>query len=205
MGVENSAQRALYIHADMVSSDALRSVKLMQTKRFVTYLYAALQRKKTNKLLARWERRWKRSVLFNRNMSGSSSQVSIGPKIYPRWRLKMAFNIFNNIVTLLREIRTHDKISSLLLDWRLDVFYVNLRNEKNSDDSNEENSDDSNDEDYVPIRPTKKKKKKNYKCGHCGVKNDHYITTCPKKKAIEERNANFVSAMSAAMGLDELD
>ncbi len=197
MGVENSALRALYIHTDLVSSDALRRVKLMQTKRFVTYLYGALQRKKTNKLLARWERRWKRSVLFNRNMSGSSSQVSIGHKVYPRWRLKMAFNIFNNIVTLFREAETHDKISSLLLDWRFDVFCLNLRNE--------ENSDDSNDEDYVPIRPTKKKKKKNYKCGHCGVKNDHYITTCPKKKAIEERNANFVSAMSAAMGLDELD
>ena len=176
--------------------EACRDVRLMQTKRFVTHLYAALQRKKVNKLLARWERRWKRSVLFNRNMSGSSSQVSIGPKIYPRWRLKMAFNIFNNIVTLLRKAETHDKISSLLLDWRFDVFCFNLRNE--------ENSDDPNDEDYVPVRP-KKKKKKNYSCGHCGMKNDHYITTCPKKKAIEERNANFVSAMSAAMGLDELD
>ncbi len=166
--------------------EACRDVRLMQTKRFVTHLYAALQRKKVNKLLARWERRLKRS----------SSQLSIGPKIYPRWRLQMAFNIFNNIVTLLRKAETHDKISSLLLNWRFDVFCFNLRNEVNSDDSN--------DEDYVPIRP-KKKKKKNYSCRHCGMKNDHYITTCPKKKAIEERNANFVSAMSAAMGLDELD
>ena len=48
--------------------EACRDVRLMQTKRFVTHLYAALQRKKFNKLLARWERRWKRSVLFNRNI-----------------------------------------------------------------------------------------------------------------------------------------
>ena len=110
----------------------------------------------------------------------------------------MAFNIFNNIVTLLREAETHDKISSLLLDWRFDVFCFNLRNE--------ENSDDSNDEDYVPIRPTKKKNKgNNYRCGHCGMKNDHYITTCPKKKAVQERNANFVIATFAAMGIYELD
>ena len=177
--------------------EACRDVRLMQTKRFVTHLYAALQRKKFNKLLARWERRWKRSVLFNRNMSGSSSQVSIGHKIYPRWRLIQAFNIFNDIVTLSRKAETHHKISSLLLDWLCRCYraYFNLRNE--------ENSDDPNDEDYVPVRP--KKKKKNYSCTHCRMKNDHYITTCPKKKAIEERNANFVSAMSAAMGLDELD
>ena len=188
MGVENSAMRALYIHTDMVSSDALRRVKLMQTKRFVSYLYTALQRMKTNKLLARWALR--------RRLQAHQLWSDKHPSTHARWRLRMAFNIFNNIVTLLREAETHDKVSTLLLDWRFDVFCFNLRNE--------ENSDDSNDEDYVPIRPTKKKKK-NYKCGHCGVKNDHYITTCPKKKAIEERNANFVSAMSAAMGLDELD
>ena len=170
--------------------EACRDVRLMQTKRFVTYLYAALQRKKINKLLARWEGRWKRS----------SSQLSIGPKIYPRWILQMAFNVFNNIVTLLRKAETHDKISSLLQDWHLDVFWFNLRNE--------ENSDDSNDEDYVPIRP-KKKKKKNYSCGHCGMKNDHYITTCPKKLAEEDRNQICYRVCLAnghpAAHLDELD
>lgn len=163
---------------------------------------------KMKKLLSRWGEHTLSSRLSN-SMSRSQTRVLQMAVMSSAWtsnhscaiaesrEMRKAFNIFNNIVTLLREAETHDKISSLLLDWRFDVFCFNLRNE--------ENSDDSNDEDYVPIRPTKKKKKKNYKCGHCGVKNDHYITTCPKKKAIEERNANFVSAMSAAMGLDELD
>ena len=113
----------------------------------------------------------------------------------------MAFNIFNKIVTLLREAEAHNMVSTLLLEWRLRVYWDNL-----TVDDVFEVSDDSNDEDYVPIRPTKKKKKKkNYSCGHCGMKNDHYITTCPKKKAVQERNANFVIATFAAMGIYELD
>lgn len=33
-----------------------------------------------------------------------------------------------------------------------------------------------------------KKKEKNWKCGHCGMKNDHYAPTCPKKLAEADRN-----------------
>ena len=92
-------------------------------------------------------------------------------------------------------------VSTLLLEWREHAYVDNL-----TLDDVFEVSDDSNDEDYVPIRPTKKKNKGyNYRCGHCGMKNDHYITTCPKKKAVQERNANFVIATFAAMGIYELD
>ena len=76
-----------------------------------------------------------------------------------------------NILSLLREVETQDMVRSLLRDWQIRTLkdYVF------------EYSGVSNDENYVPIRPTEKKKRKNYRCGHCGVENDHYITTCPKK------------------------
>ena len=77
-----------------------------------------------------------------------------------------------NILSLLREVETQDMVRSLLRDWQIRTLkdYVF------------EYSGVSNDENYVPIRPTeKKKRKKKYRCGHCGMKNDHYITTCPKK------------------------
>lgn len=91
-------------------------------------------------------------------------------------------------------------VSTLLLEWREHAYMDNL-----TLDDVFEVSDDSNDEDYVPIRPKKKKKEKNYSCRHCGMKNDHYITTCPKRKAVQERNANFVIATFSAMGIYELD
>ena len=99
------------------------------------------------------------------NMSGSSSQLSIGPKIYPSFRLIMAFDIFNDTVT-------KAKISSLLLDWlcRLAIQPdFNLRNE----------------EEYVPIRPTKKKNER--KCGYCRAPG-HYAPTCPQKLAEADRD-----------------
>ena len=103
-------------------------------------------------------------------------------------------------LTLLREAAIHSMVSTLLLEWREHAYMDNL-----TLDDVCEVSDDSNDEDYVPIRPKKKKKEKNYSCGHCGMKNDHYITTCPKRKAVHERNANFVIATFSAMGIYELD
>ena len=103
-------------------------------------------------------------------------------------------------LTLLREAEIHSMVSTLLLEWREHAYMDNL-----TLDDVFEVSDDSNDEDYVPIRPKKKKKEKNYSCRHCGMKNDHYITTCPKRKAVQERNANFVIATFSAMGIYELD
>ena len=99
-------------------------------------------------------------------MSGSSSQLSIGPKIYPSFRIIMAFDIFNDIVT-------KAKISSLLLDWLCRCYQpdFNLRNE----------------EEYVPIRPTKEKKKNERKCGNCRAPG-HYAPTCPQKLAEADRD-----------------
>lgn len=162
---------------------------------------------KMKKLLSRWGDHTLSSRLSN---SMSRSQTRVLPSLYyPKYLVslkmleekKKAFYIFNNIVTLFREAETQSMVSNLLLDWRLRVYWDNL-----TVDDVFEVSDDSNDEDYVPIRPTKKKNKgNNYRCGHCGMKNDHYITTCPKKKAVQERNANFVIATFAAMGIYELD
>ena len=75
------------------------------------------------------------------------------------------------IGNILSSFETQDMVRSLLRDWQIRTLkdYVF------------EYSGVSNDENYVPIRPTEKKKRKNYRCGHCGVENDHYITTCPKK------------------------
>ncbi len=153
---------------------------------------------KMKKLLSRWAEHTVSSKLSN-SMSRS--------RHYPRnfwrnqlWLLRRCAVIGGALVrrthralTLLREAEAHDKISSLLLEWRDHAYMDNLV------------SDDSNDEDYVPIRPKKKNKGYNYRCRHCGMKNDHYITTCPKKKAVQERNANFVIATFAAMGINVLD
>ena len=81
-----------------------------------------------------------------------------------------------NILSLLREVETQDMVSSLLRYWQIRTL---------TDYWSQELSGVSNDENYVPIRPTEKKK---YRCGHCGMKNDHYITTCPIKKLGYVRN-----------------
>ena len=170
---------------------------------------------KMKKLLSRWGEHTVSSRLSN-SMSRSQRRflrpwlssnaamqcsMSIQMRLDEYRRKRKACYIFNNIVTLFREAETHDKVSTLLLEWREHAYLDNL-----TLDDVFEVSDDSNDEDYVPIRPTKKKNKGyNYRCGHCRMKNDHYITTCPKRKAVQERNANFVIATFAAMGIYELD
>ena len=159
---------------------------------------------KMKKLLSRWGEHTVSSRLSN-SMSRSQTRRNF-------WRTQLSLQQglavvasflerrIHKIVTLLREAEVHNMVSTLLLNWRL-RYWDNL-----TVDDVFEVSDDSNDEDYVPIRPTKKKnKEKNYRCGHCGMKNDHYITTCPKKKVVQERNANFVIAMFDAMGIYELD
>jgi len=113
---------------------------------------------KMKKLIERWK----------------SSSRSCYLKLFLSLPMSHKFRI-GNIFSLLREVETQDMVRSLLRDWQIRTLkdYVF------------ELSGVSNDENYVPIRPTEKKK---YRCGHCGMKNDHYITTCPIKKLGYVRN-----------------
>jgi hypothetical protein len=160
---------------------------------------------KMKKLLSRWAEHTVSSKLSN-SMSRSQTMRNFWRnQLMLLRRLGVAGGALvrrtHRALTLLREAEIHSMVSTLLLEWREHAYVDNL-----TLDDVFEVSDDSNDEDCVPIRPTKKKNKGyNYRCGHCGMKNDHYITTCPKKKAVQERNANFVIATFAAMGIYELD
>lgn len=159
---------------------------------------------KMKKLLSRWAEHTVSSKLSN-SMSRSQTRRNFWRnQLLLLRRLGVAASCLvrrtHRALTLLREAEIHSMVSTLLLEWREHAYMDNL-----TLDDVFEVSDDSNDEDYVPIRPKKKKKEKNYSCRHCGMKNDHYITTCPKRKAVQERNANFVIATFSAMGIYELD
>ena len=90
--------------------------------------------------------------------------------------------------TALNFVRTQGKIRTILQEWSLAATWESMEILYG----------------YDPIRP-KKKKKKNYSCKYCGVKNDHYITTCPKKKRRERKNENIVVAVCGRIPLGDLD
>ena len=86
-----------------------------------------------------------------------------------------AFNSLANILRLLQDIGTQDKVTTLLWYWYFRTFTNN----------------DTEDEDYVPIRPKKKKSKgrASWQCKYCGVRDKHYAKTCPKYLDELDRNA----------------
>jgi hypothetical protein len=96
-------------------------------------------------------------------------------------RVRCSLLLWNKARSLIKDWQL-----STIVDWELSTYYSSLSSLYDTTDN------DDDDEDYIPIRPTKNKKRK-YSCSWCGVKNDHYMTTCPKKLDYDERNARIAA------------
>lgn len=127
---------------------------------------------RTKELLKRWNARWHLHL----------GRVHLG--LHNQWmatrvmtRVRRSLLLWNKARSLIKDWQL-----STLVDWELSTYYSSLY----------DTTDDDDDKDYIPIRPTKNKKRK-YSCSWCGVKNQHYMTTCPKKLDYDERNARIAA------------